>query len=666
MLTTSRASHGDIQSNIFVGQNRGIDHTTRQEYDTNTTTSSRYPPGMPEYLQSLYDYDASWEPRSTRAFNSFNKVGEGSYGAVYRGTLTKDPSVNIALKEYQIDVEMGLSVTTLREIQLLSQVKSPNVVNVQGVISTSSTFSSKYPMNIPRHPTTISPYEKSSAGFKHTIISLAHLNKSINSSNALATANATDRVEQPHPVSVDLKNSGVGHIIMAMEYCSTDLSKLCQLSTDKLPPDVIQYFIHQILLGLRDCHEQGVLHRDIKPSNILIDESGCVKLADFGLARRIIPNLKYTGQVVTLWYRAPEVLLMLDSDALSRPISTRNTMNYDDKVDIWSVGCILAELILGKVLFQAGVEMELMSKIFSLCGKPDEKSWPHLNKLLNVRVIDAFPSSQRKVQQQFCMYEKSHPTGLTQFIDALLQPNPDNRPTAEQALKMDYFVKQKPLTTDEFRAKYRQTLADLNLPLSHSSSQNNSKKITFEPVDTYTMNRSYPTQQQQQSQSQYMNSNSTMRNQFNLKRRDRDRDHNAMNQPNQSDHKRARHQYSQDHSQQHQDQHQGFQHQQYNRHQNQNQNQNMRQQSNSSQSNRYNNQRQQRYNNPMHQNNSNQNNNNQNQDTETLRNSLRPCIAYMQQHGSYLNVAVDNMEFHQLTHWTKVYAEFLNQNSKKT
>lgn len=97
----------------------------------------------------------------------------------------------------------------------------------------------------------------------------------------------------------------------------------------------------QIIKGISYLHSKNVIHRDIKGANILISSEGVVKLADFGLARVYYPNnkhVRYTNKVVTLWYRAPELLL--------------GSNNYSDTVDVWSLGCVFAEMFLGDVLFK--------------------------------------------------------------------------------------------------------------------------------------------------------------------------------------------------------------------------------------------------------------------------------------------------------------------------
>ena len=124
-----------------------------------------------------------------------------------------------------------------------------------------------------------------------------------------------------------------------------------------------------VLKGIKYLHEKNIIHRDIKGANILIDEKGIVKIADFGLARVIFPEhkLNYTTKVVTLWYRAPELLM--------------GYKNYNDRVDIWSLGWLFFEMFTGKVLFQGKNEADQLERIFNVWGTPDPKKFKGFNEV---------------------------------------------------------------------------------------------------------------------------------------------------------------------------------------------------------------------------------------------------------------------------------------------
>lgn len=161
--------------------------------------------------------------------------------------------------------------------------------------------------------------------------------------------------ELKHKNIVELKDvvCSENKLYLLFEYLEIDLRKYLESlgESEVLDPEVVKSFIFQIIEGVAYCHSKKIIHRDLKPQNLLLDQNGKVKIADFGLARAFsIPIRPYTKEVLTLWYRAPEILL--------------GCVDYCTAVDIWSVGCIFAELCLKRPLFQGDYDIDQLFKIF--------------------------------------------------------------------------------------------------------------------------------------------------------------------------------------------------------------------------------------------------------------------------------------------------------------
>ncbi|KAI1231657.1 Cyclin-dependent kinase 1, partial [Lamprotornis superbus] len=235
-------------------------------------------------------------------YTKIEKIGEGTYGVVYKGRHKTTGQV-VAMKKIRLESEEeGVPSTAIREISLLKELNHPNI-------------------------------------------------------------------------DVLMQDS---RLYLVFEFLSMDLKKYLDSipSGQYLERSRVKSYLYQILQGIVFCHSRRVLHRDLKPQNLLIDDKGVIKLADFGLARAFgIPVRVYTHEVVTLWYRSPEVLL--------------GSARYSTPVDIWSIGTIFAELATKKPLFHGDSEIDQIFRIFRALGTPNNEVWPEVESLQDYK--NTFP-----------------------------------------------------------------------------------------------------------------------------------------------------------------------------------------------------------------------------------------------------------------------------------
>lgn len=212
-------------------------------------------------------------------------------------------------------------------------------------------------------------------------------------------------------------------LYLVFEYLDLDLKKHMDSSPEFAnDPRLVKTFLYQILRGIAYCHSHRVLHRDLKPQNLLIDRrTNALKLADFGLARAFgIPVRTFTHEVVTLWYRAPEILL--------------GSRHYSTPVDVWSVGCIFAEMVNQKPLFPGDSEIDELFKIFRILGTPNEDTWPGVTSLPDFK--SAFPKWPSK--DLATVVPTLEKTGVD-LLSKMLFLDPTKRITARSALEHEYF-----------------------------------------------------------------------------------------------------------------------------------------------------------------------------------------------------------------------------------
>lgn len=233
--------------------------------------------------------------------------------------------------------------------------------------------------------------------------------------------------ELHHPNIIGLLDV-YGHksnISLVFDFMHTDLEAIIQDVGIVLSTAHIKAYLLMTFKGLEYLHSHWVLHRDLKPNNLLINTAGILKISDFGLAKSFgSPNRMYTHQVVTRWYRSPELLF--------------GARLYGTGVDIWAVGCIMAELLLRVPFLQGDTDLGQLSEIFKVFGTPTEQSWPGVSALPDYISFKEMPAMSLKAIFSAASDDTLH------LLENCLKLNPTARFTATQALKSPYFIR-KPL-----------------------------------------------------------------------------------------------------------------------------------------------------------------------------------------------------------------------------
>ncbi|KAJ5675592.1 hypothetical protein N7462_008489 [Penicillium macrosclerotiorum] len=208
-------------------------------------------------------------------------------------------------------------------------------------------------------------------------------------------------------------------IYLVTDLMATDLHTL--LKTKRVDRQFTQYFMYQILRGLKYVHSAGVVHRDLKPSNILVNENCDLKICDFGLAR--VQETQMTGYVSTRYYRAPEIML--------------TWRRYNEKVDLWSVGCIMAEMMLGKPLFPGKNHINQFSVITEILGSPPSSVIANVTSQNTLSFLQSLPQRDRKPLSKLIPGANGKDIDL---LDNMLQFDPEKRCSAAEALTSEYLA----------------------------------------------------------------------------------------------------------------------------------------------------------------------------------------------------------------------------------
>ncbi|KAI6184271.1 Protein kinase domain-containing protein [Aphelenchoides bicaudatus] len=211
-------------------------------------------------------------------------------------------------------------------------------------------------------------------------------------------------------------------IFLVMEYCEMDLASILNHMQAPFLESQVKCLLLQLFEGLDYLHSRFYVHRDIKLSNLLMKADGILKIGDFGLARLFgQPNMAMTNGVVTLWYRAPELLLGSEFQGTG--------------IDMWSCGCIMAELLLHKPFLAGDTEIDQLHRIIAMFGTPTPKIWPGLNKL-------SFPKGFLLIEQPFNNLKKHFPTQSNECLDlmyTLFVYDPEKRASASDCFDHPYF-----------------------------------------------------------------------------------------------------------------------------------------------------------------------------------------------------------------------------------
>lgn len=254
-----------------------------------------------------------------------------------------------------------------------------------------------------------------------------------------------------------------GSIYMVFEYMDHDLTGLMDTPAVRFTEAQIKCYMVQLLQGLEYCHHNNILHRDIKGSNLLLDNYGNLKIADFGLARSFgEEGRKYTNRVITLWYRPPELLL--------------GSNEYGPSVDMWSVGCLFAELLTRKPLFPGKDETDQLDQIFQVMGSPTDEVWPGWRKHPGASLITEnmyAPQLVNHFRKVAAFYNAPCSNSILSLLTSMLQLDPMKRCTAQKALA-DKWFQEKPYAcrkedlprslepTHEFQTKRRRQANNMN------------------------------------------------------------------------------------------------------------------------------------------------------------------------------------------------------------
>lgn len=404
---------------FFVNQQH---RNNKNNHKKKTLTKSSYPP-LPKYKKSIppIPNDTSYlppmrpPPRQPISTNSSTidcpeirnyickeVVGEGSYGLVYKAVDNRTKNI-VAMKQIPItNKDEGIPCTAMREISILRNCCHPNIISISDVIYSDTQFSTSE--------------RKCSICTKN----LPNVNNDEPSLPYNLCRHCSLGQNRIYEANQSLKSS---HLYLVLEYVPLDLKKyMDHIMPTQINSRLLRYLMYQLLTGVEYCHSKRILHRDLKPQNLLLDPTTMtLKIADFGLSRVCNPQLRsYTNEVVTLWYRCPELLLGINK--------------YSYPIDIWSIATIFVELSNHRPLFPGDSEIDQLFRIFQKLGTPNEETWHGVTSFRYY--LSNFPSW--KTQDMHMIAPDLDPNGV-ELLQNILRYEPNKRFTCTEALQCSYF-----------------------------------------------------------------------------------------------------------------------------------------------------------------------------------------------------------------------------------
>jgi len=231
------------------------------------------------------------------------------------------------------------------------------------------------------------------------------------------------QLKHPNIVSLTDVVQSSYRLYLVFEFMDKDLKKYMDSVEGPLDHDIIKSFTYQMVNGLEYIHSRGIMHRDLKPQNLLVSHDGVLKIADFGLARAFVPPIRpFTHEVVTLWYRPPEILL--------------GEKTYALPVDMWGVGAILVEMVNKRPLFPGDSEIDELFKIFRVLGTPNATHWPEALDLPDFNPSGMWP--QWPALSLSTIVPTLEPAGLA-MLEGLMELDPKDRLSASECADHAYF-----------------------------------------------------------------------------------------------------------------------------------------------------------------------------------------------------------------------------------